>query len=213
MYQGKGSYSICVAMFCVAIIIVGAIWFIYYCVTIYILRGTTLGGCSGLLLMCFLLVTSLGVTLGGLPGFLCSYVSICTSLGTDFSGITDFIFCVCTLGVGDWCSCCLVGYWFVTCARPYYGSISTPYRRPLFLLVDFCYAALGMILNYSARFLSSVWCVSLIFSKGAFGDRFLKTSTKSRTTNVAKLVDETLGILTFEGEIPWRQKLFLILFL
>ena len=48
-YQGKGSYSICVSVLCVDIGIVGAMWFIYSCVTIG---------------------TSLGDTLGGIPGFI-----------------------------------------------------------------------------------------------------------------------------------------------
>ena len=46
-YQGNGSYSICVDMLCVAIVVVGYILIISSCVT----RGT-----------------SLGATLGGLPG-------------------------------------------------------------------------------------------------------------------------------------------------
>ena len=109
-YHGKGSSSICVAMLCVAIGIVGAILFIYSCVDIGTLLGAALGGCPGFLFSCISIGTSLGVTLGGLPGFICSSVSTCTSLGATLGGLPGFLFCVYTLVVGSWCCCCLVGH-------------------------------------------------------------------------------------------------------
>ena len=56
LYQGKGLYSICVAMLCVAIVIVGAKEFVSFCVTIYIFLGVILDGCSGFLFLCVSIV-------------------------------------------------------------------------------------------------------------------------------------------------------------
>ena len=69
-YQGKGSYSIYVAMLCASIGIGGAIWFISSCVAIGTLLGATLVGLPGFLFSCFYLGPSLGATLGGLSGVL-----------------------------------------------------------------------------------------------------------------------------------------------
>ena len=33
---------------------------------------------------------------------------------------SKFIFCVCSLEAGDWCWCCIVGYWYVIGARTWY---------------------------------------------------------------------------------------------
>ena len=79
-YQGKVSSSMCVAMLCVAIGIVGAVWFISSCVTIGTLFVATLGVRPGVLFPCVYMDTSLGFNLGGLPGCICSGVSACTSL-------------------------------------------------------------------------------------------------------------------------------------
>ena len=135
-YQGKFLSSICVAMLCISIWIVGAIWFIYSCVTIGTLLGANLGGLPGFLFYCVSIFTSLDVTLVVLPGSICYGVSTGTSCGATFGGLLVF-FCVFTLGVGVWCLCCLVGYQFIICDNSCYGSISTSHRRPLFLLVDF----------------------------------------------------------------------------
>ena len=69
-YQGKGLYQICVAMLCVAIGIVGAIWLIFSCVTISTLIGATLVGLPGSHFTCVSIGISLGSNLGGLPGFI-----------------------------------------------------------------------------------------------------------------------------------------------
>ena len=49
-YQGEGSSSIFVAVLCKALVIAGAILFIYCCVTIGTLLDVTLGCCSGFFL-------------------------------------------------------------------------------------------------------------------------------------------------------------------
>ena len=126
---------------------------------------------------CLYTVTPIGVTLVGLPGFICSGVSTGTSLGTTFGGLPSFIFCTLTLGVGSLCCCCLVGYQIVICAQSWYGSISTAHRCTLFLLVDCWSDPLVMILNNSTRFINSLWCVSLIFSKVTFVVGFCNACT------------------------------------
>ena len=45
-YHGNGSYSICLAMLCVAIVIFGAMLLISFCVTICTTLGATLGGAT-----------------------------------------------------------------------------------------------------------------------------------------------------------------------
>ena len=143
-YHVKGSSSICVAILCVAIGIIGTIWFIY-----------------------FILLTSswvtidnwFSITLGVLPGFLFFGVSICVSLGSTLGGIPDLILFLFTLGVGAYFWCFLVGYWCITCARTCSGFFSTSLCLPLCLFVDCCYYTLGIKLNSSARFLSAVWGV------------------------------------------------------
>ena len=145
-------------MLCVAIGIVGAVWFISSCVTIG---------------------TSLGSTLGGLLGFL---------------------FCACTLGSGVWCCYCLLGYKFVTGAFTRYGLAATYclyWRCPLYLLIDFCSAYFGVMLNNSAWLLNTALWVSFIVANGAFGVGFCNASTKSHAANIAASIDDTLGILTF----------------
>ena len=52
-YQGKGSYSICMAILCVVIGIIGSIRLISSCVTIVILVGSNLEGHPGLLFLVF----------------------------------------------------------------------------------------------------------------------------------------------------------------
>ena len=89
-----------------------------------------------------------------------------------------FYFCFCTLWVRAWCCCCFVGYWYVICACPYFGPISTSRFRPLCLLVNCCSTTFGMILNNSSRLLKAVLCVSLIVEDGAFGAGFFNASTK-----------------------------------
>ena len=175
-YQGKGSSSICVAMLRVVIGIVGDIWLIYSCVDIGTLLGATFVDCPGFLFSFVSIGNFIGVTLIGLPVFLCYGVSIGTSCGANFGGLLGFFY-VLTLGVGVWCLCCLVGYQFIICDKSWYGSISTSNRHPLFLLVGFFSAPLGIILNNSARFISAIWCVSLIFAKGEFRVGFCNAST------------------------------------
>ena len=92
-------------------------------------------------------------------------------------------------------------------------GFSTSRRHSLCLLVYCCSDSLGMMLNNSARFLSSMWCVSLIFAKGEFDVRCFNASTKSQDYSVAASADDTLGIFTFWGEVPWHQQFFLFLFL
>ena len=127
-YQGKASYSICVDVLCVAVGIVGAmwftylIWFIYYCVTIGLLLGSTLVDLTGLVFSWCSIVTSLGITLGGLPGFICYGVSIVTSLGAALGGHPGFLVWVFTPEVCVYCWCCLVGYLCITCVCPCYGG-------------------------------------------------------------------------------------------
>ena len=102
-YQGKGSSSICAAMLYVAIVIVGTILCISSCVTIGTFIGATLGGLPGFLLYCVSIGISFGIALGCLPCFLCYFFYIGTSLGATLGGVPGFLFCVCTLGVCDWC--------------------------------------------------------------------------------------------------------------
>ena len=206
-YQHKDSYSIFVAMLCVAVGMIGAIWFIYFikfipsCVTIGTLLGSTLGGLTGFLSSCCSIWSSLRVTLGGLLGFLHSGVFIGTSLGATLGGLRGFLVCVCTLGVGACCWCCIVGYLCVTCTRPWSSYFYTSHRRPLFLLVDCCSVLLGVMLNNSARFLSAVWCASLIVSKGAFGVGWFNASTKYLAASLAASEDDTLGVFIFWGKL------------
>ena len=183
-YHGKGSSPICVAVLCVAVGIVGAIWFIYFIWLIY----------------SWVTIDSLfSVPLGGLPGFPFYGFSVCVSLGYTLGGIPSLLVFFFTLGVGALFFCFLVGYLSL--------------RLPSFLFVDFCYATLGITLNSSARFLSVVWCVSFILAKVVFDVGCFNASTKYRDANVAVSSDDTLGIFAFCRENPPHHKFFLISFL
>ena len=144
---------------------------------------------------------SLGVTFGGIPCYIFFSVSIGVSLVSLLGCLPGFRVCVFTLGFGAWFCCCFPGYLCITCSRAFYGSFYTPHQIPLCLLVHCCYATLGMTLNNSSRFLSVVWFVSFIGAKGAFGVGYFNASTESRSSDVAVLADDTIGIFTYCGKI------------
>ena len=114
-------------------------------------------------------------------------------------GLSGYLVCICIILVGAYCFCCLVGYLCVTCARPWYVYFSASNYCPLFLFVDCCFDPLGMMSNNYARFLSAVWCVSLIFAKVAFCVGCFNASIKSETASVSSSEYDTLGILIFWG--------------
>ena len=92
-YQGNGSSSICVAMLCVSIGMVGARWWIYSCVNIGPLLGDTFGFFPGLPFSWVSIGNSLGFTFGILPSFLCYGVSTGTSPVATIVGMPGFFLC------------------------------------------------------------------------------------------------------------------------
>ena len=197
-HHGKGLSSICVAIWCVIIGLVGTILFIYFKWLTY--PWVTIG-------------TWFEVTLGDLSGFLIYGFSIGFLLGSTPGGHPGLIVCVFTLGFGAWFCCWLVGYLCITSERVCSGFFYTSLCLPLFLFFHCCSANLGMILKSSARYLSAVWCVSFISAKWVFDVGYFNAFNKACADNIAASADDTLGIFTFCGKIPWHQKFFLISFL
>ena len=197
--QGNVSSLICVAMLCVAIGIVGAIWFISSCVNIGTLLRGTLGGCTGFLFfLCFYRQFTWRHPWRSSRVYFCG-VSIGTSLGATLGCLQGFFYFVCTLVLSGWCCCCLVGVLIRYLCVPLVWYISSSLRRPLFLLFYCCSAPLGMKMNNYTRFINDVWCVSLIFAKLAFAIVIFNASANSHAANVVALVENTLSILKFWG--------------
>ena len=132
---------------------------------------------SRLLFSYISMVTSIGVNLVVLPGFICYGVSTGTSRGATFGGLPGIIF----LWFHPWS-------WYLVLLLPcgvsihylclllvlFYNHFTPPYIIPFgWFFSDL----LGMILNNSARLINYVWCMSLIFTKGAFGVGFFNAST------------------------------------
>ena len=70
--------------------------------------------------------------------------------------VSQVLLSVFTPGIGARFCCCLVGYLCVTCAHACSGLFSISLRLPLCLFVDYFSANLGMTLNSSTKFLSTV---------------------------------------------------------